>query len=68
MVEPVRRCDRGEFEGGQRLGHRTRFSARNDMMVVIESGIDTNRFRFDATERERVRNEWKVGAGVTAMG
>lgn len=39
-----------------------------DTMVVIENGIDTNRFRFDATERERVRNEWKVGAGETAMG
>lgn len=39
-----------------------------DKMAVIENGIDTNRFKFDAAERERVRNEWKVGAGETAIG
>jgi glycosyltransferase involved in cell wall biosynthesis len=39
-----------------------------DKMVVIENGIDTNRFKFDAAGRERVRNEWKVGAGETAIG
>lgn len=39
-----------------------------DSIVVIENGIDTNRFKFDAAGRERVRNEWKVGAGETAIG
>lgn len=40
----------------------------SDKMVVIENGIDTERFRFDPVGRERVRNEWKIGAGETAIG
>ncbi len=36
--------------------------------VVVENGIDTNRFQFDAAGRERVRSEWKVGAGETVIG
>lgn len=39
-----------------------------DKMVVIENGIDTNRFKFDAAGRERVRKEWKIGSGETAIG
>lgn len=39
-----------------------------DKMVVIENGIDTERFKFDPVGRERIRNEWKVGAGETAIG
>lgn len=39
-----------------------------DRVAVIENGIDTKRFQFDAAGRERVRNEWKVGAGETAIG
>lgn len=37
-------------------------------IVVIENGIDTERFRFDPVSRERVRNEWKIGAGETVIG
>ncbi|HXF93042.1 MAG TPA: glycosyltransferase [Nitrospiraceae bacterium] len=37
-------------------------------IVVIENGIDTERFRFDAAGRERVRDEWKVSACETAIG
>ncbi len=39
-----------------------------DKMVVIENGIDTNRFKFDAAGRERVRAEWKVGASEAVIG
>lgn len=39
-----------------------------DKMVVIENGIDTERFRFDAAGRERVRSEWHVGAGEQLIG
>lgn len=37
-------------------------------MIVIENGIDTERFRYDAAGRERVRKEWGIGAGETAIG
>lgn len=37
-------------------------------MMVIENGIDTDRFEFDAAGRKRVRSEWKVGADETAIG
>lgn len=40
----------------------------SDRMVVIENGIDTVRFKFDEAGRERVRGEWKIGAGETAIG
>lgn len=36
--------------------------------VVIENGIDTNRFQFDAAGRERVRAEWQVGDGERVIG
>ncbi|RMH36315.1 MAG: glycosyltransferase [Nitrospirae bacterium] len=39
-----------------------------ERMCVIENGIDTDYFRFDAAGRERVRNEWKIGAEETAIG
>jgi len=39
-----------------------------EKIVVIENGIDTNRFKFDAAGRERVRAEWKLGAGEMAIG
>lgn len=39
-----------------------------DKIMVIENGIDTERFRFDAAGRVRVRSEWKVGAGETVIG
>lgn len=34
-----------------------------DNIMVVENGIDTNRFQFDAAGRERVRAEWKVSDG-----
>jgi glycosyltransferase involved in cell wall biosynthesis len=37
-------------------------------IVVIENGIDTVRFQFDAEGRKRLRCEWKIGAGETAVG
>lgn len=39
-----------------------------DKIIVIENGIDTERFRFDAAGRMRLRSEWKVGAGETVIG
>lgn len=39
-----------------------------DKIVVIENGIDTERFKFDSAGRARVRSEWKVGAGETVIG
>ena len=39
-----------------------------DKIVVVENGIDINRFQFDAPGRERVRAEWKIDAGETAIG
>lgn len=40
----------------------------SERVVVIENGIDTERFKFDAAGRERVRSEWKIGADETAIG
>lgn len=37
-------------------------------IVVIENGIDTVRFQFDAEGRKRLRCEWQIGAGETAVG
>lgn len=39
-----------------------------DKIMVVENGIDTNRFHFDAAGRERVRAEWKVGDGEMVIG
>lgn len=39
-----------------------------DRVRVIENGIDTQRFRFDAAGRERLRREWNVGADETVIG
>jgi glycosyltransferase involved in cell wall biosynthesis len=39
-----------------------------DKIMVVENGIDTDRFQFDAAGRERVRAEWKVGNGEIAIG
>lgn len=39
-----------------------------DKIMVVENGIDTNRFQFDAAGRERLRAEWKVGDGVITIG
>lgn len=35
---------------------------------VIPNGIDTERFRFDAAGRNRVRDEWKVAGNCTLVG
>lgn len=53
-------------QAGRDWAIRRGFPARK--MAVIENGIDTVRFRFDAEARERVRAEWKIGAGETAIG
>jgi glycosyltransferase involved in cell wall biosynthesis len=37
-------------------------------VVVVENGIDTQRFRFDPAGRERYRGEWGIGAGEMAIG
>ena len=37
-------------------------------MTVIENGIDTRRFRFDAAGRERVHREWGIGADEMVIG
>lgn len=37
-------------------------------MQVIPNGIDTDRFRFEAAGRERVRHEWKVPDDATLVG
>ena len=35
---------------------------------VVPNGIDTERFRFDATERARVRADWSIGDGEVLVG
>ena len=35
---------------------------------VIENGVDTDRFYFDAAERERVRAEWRISPGEILIG
>ncbi|MES2404460.1 MAG: glycosyltransferase [Pseudomonadota bacterium] len=35
---------------------------------VIHNGIDTERFRFDANGRNRVRAEWQIADGCTLIG
>jgi len=37
-------------------------------VVVVENGIDTQRFRFDPAGRERYRGEWGIGACEMAIG
>ncbi len=37
-------------------------------LIVIENGIDTTRFHFDAAGRERYRTEWKIGPAEMAIG
>ena len=37
-------------------------------MCIIENGIDTESYCFDPAGRRRLRDEWKVGAGDTAIG
>jgi glycosyltransferase involved in cell wall biosynthesis len=37
-------------------------------IVVIENGIDTDRFRFDPAGRERVRAEWQIRADEVLIG
>src|SRR5262249_47342825 len=37
-------------------------------MAVVPNGIDTERFRFDAAGRARVRADWGVAEGETLIG
>lgn len=37
-------------------------------MVVVENGIDTDRFRFDEVARKRMREQWNVGDGIFVVG
>lgn len=46
----------------------TRRGFQANKIVVIENGIDTNRFQFDAAGRERVRAEWQVGDDEMVIG
>ncbi|MCP9443059.1 MAG: glycosyltransferase [Nitrospira sp.] len=39
-----------------------------EKVVVIDNGIDTNYFTFDATGRDRVRNEWRVSSRERLIG
>ena len=39
-----------------------------DKIMVVENGIDTSRFQFDAAGRERVRAEWQVGDDEMVIG
>lgn len=53
-------------QAGKAWATRRGFPANK--IVVIENGIDTNRFQFDAAGRERVRAEWQVGDGEMVIG
>jgi len=67
-----RRCSRyadlviANSESGARLRIAEGFPEA--AMRVIPNGIDTNRFRFDAEGRERVRREWKTPGEATLVG
>lgn len=37
-------------------------------LIVVENGIDTQRFRFDAEARAKLRSEWRMAEGDSLIG
>lgn len=53
-------------EAGKRVRILEGFTA--DRMRVIPNGVDTEKFKYNATERERMRREWNVPATAVLVG
>jgi len=53
-------------EAGRNFHEKLGYS--HEKLVVVENGIDTERFRFDPEGRARLRGEWNIDAGETLIG
>lgn len=50
------------------LKHHAKMGYPLARMVVVENGIDTDRFRFDEVARSRIRKQWNVRDEVFVVG